>query len=45
MMTFLRTCEVLQASHIVPRILVRKHLRNVIGRATTGIISFNLCIS
>jgi hypothetical protein len=43
--TLLRTCEVLQATHIVLRILVRKHLRNVPGSAPTRTIDLNLCIS
>jgi hypothetical protein len=43
-MRFRQPSEVLQSTHMVFRVLVRKHLRNVIGSAATGIVSFNPCI-
>jgi len=36
-----QACEVLQATHVIPRIVVGKHLGNVAGSAATGIVSFN----
>ena len=39
-----RAGEALQSTHIVPRILVRQHLRNVIRSPTASIVGFYLRI-